>query len=96
MFQRKHVPAIVAECFRRILLTAALFLGVIPAQGRAMPALPLRCDAPAWLKSSIQGSMSAVWRELQGSRLSRQAAVEALALVGSRLFPGFKVSLVNQ
>ena len=40
--------------------------------------------------------MSAVWRELQGSRLSRQAAVEALALVGSRLFPGFKVSLVNQ
>lgn len=96
MFRRRPIPAIVSECLRCVLLAAALFLGVIPAKGWAMPALPLRCNAPAWLKSSIQGSMSAVWRELQGSRLSRQAAVEALALVGSRLFPGFKVSLVNQ
>ncbi len=58
-----------------------------------IPPLPLRCSAPQWLQNSIRGSMEAVWRELQNSRLSRQTAVEALALVGSRLFPGYRVSI---
>lgn len=97
MFQRKHITAIVSECFQCLLLTAVLlFISLIPVKSCAAPAIPLRCSAPVWLKNSIHGSMSAVWRELQGSRLSRQMAVEALALVGSRLFPGFKVSLVGR
>lgn len=55
--------------------------------------LPLQCEAPQWLQNSVRGSMNAVWRELKSSRLSHGAAVEALALVGSRLFPGFHVAL---
>ncbi len=60
---------------------------------RKMLMLPLSCEAPQWLDASIRGALDAVWRELQGSRLSHRAAVEALALVGSRLFPGFHVSI---
>ncbi len=61
--------------------------------GAKVPPLPLRTEAPQWLEASIRGSMNAVWRELQSSRLSHKAAVEALALVASRLFPGFRISI---
>lgn len=76
------------------LLFALCFL----CRGRAeaaRPALPLRCDAPGWLKESIGGSMNAVWRELMGSRISRRTALEALAVVASRLFSGFSVRLTE-
>ncbi len=56
----------------------------------------MSCEAPQWLEASIRGSMNAVWRELQNSRLVHRAAVEALALVASRLFPGFHVSLSDR
>ena len=58
-----------------------------------MPPLPLRCTAPEWLERSIVGSMSAVWRELMGSRVSQHTALEALGLVASRLFDGFSVRI---
>ena len=58
-----------------------------------MPPLPLRCSAPEWLQRSIHGSMNAVWRELMGSRVSRQTALEALGLVASRLFNGYSVRI---
>ncbi len=58
-----------------------------------IPSLPLRCTAPEWLERSIIGSMSAVWRELMGSRVSRQTALEALGLVASRLFNGYSVRI---
>ena len=58
-----------------------------------MPPLPLRCSVPEWLERSIHGSMNAVWRELMGSRVSRQTALEALGLVASRLFNGYSVRI---
>ncbi len=64
--------------------------------GAKTPPLPISCEAPQWLEASIRGALNAVWRELQGSRLSQRAAVEALALVASRLFPGFRVSLSEE
>lgn len=74
--------------------TMALFFTQTAAE--AIPPLPLRCDAPEWLNESIRGSMGAVWRELQVSRLTRQSAVNALALVASRLFPGYDISLAGR
>jgi len=37
--------------------------------------------------------MDAVWRELSGRRIEHKAAIEAMALVASRLYTGFSVSL---
>ncbi len=74
------------------LLFAVCFLRVGPSEA-AVPPLPLRCEAPGWLNDSIRGSMNAVWRELKSGRVSGKAALEALAVVASRLFSGFAVHL---
>lgn len=63
------------------------------AHAQQIKKLPVICDAPQWLKKSVSRSMSAVWQELQNSHVSYRAAVEALALVGSRLFPGYDVTI---
>ena len=76
-----------------LLIVFILFFGM-RAEGALRP-LPLRCEAPQWLNNSIHGSMSAVWRELMGSRVEYRASVEALALVASRLFTGFSVRLAE-
>jgi len=79
-----------------VLLFVFLLLNLFYMCGEAaavMPPLPLRCTAPEWLERSIIGSMSAVWRELMGSRVSRQASLEALGLVASRLFNGYSVRI---
>ena len=54
---------------------------------------PVECAVPEWLRSSMMRSMNAVWKELQSSTLSSNAARNTLALVASRLFPSFCVSL---
>ena len=74
-----------------ILLTSSVF--TCSEADAVIASLPLRCSAPEWLNRSVYGSMNAVWRELMGSRVSRQTALEALALVASRLFSGFSVRL---
>ena len=74
-------------------LTAVAGYFCSPAGAQRVKKLPVVCEAPQWMKKSVYSSMSAVWRELQNSRVSHSAAVEALALVGSRLFPGCSVAL---
>lgn len=74
-------------------VVAALLISVFSRTAEALPPLPLQCQAPEWMAASMKSSMGAVWRELQTSRLPRQSALNALALVASRLFPGYAVSI---
>ncbi len=77
-----------------LLFWAALWAACAPSFAHAAPP-SVECESPLWLRNSIRGSLGAVWRELQGSSLSSGASRNALALVASRLFPGYRVRILS-
>ncbi len=54
---------------------------------------PAHCQAPSWLCVSMGKSLDAVWDELERGEFSHRVAVNTLARVAERLFPGFLVTL---